>query len=219
MEMPVEEVPLEIDDSQIITAGTRRRVYCHPDSPDKVIKVFWEDQLPAKRRSTRWDRWFKSLLRFDDNENDYRQYIRARRRFDHAINGVYRIYGYVNTTLGRGLVAEHVRNADGTTSETLADYVRTHGRKDVLPALEKLFDDLAAYHVVAKDPHVENILVRVREGGRLELVVIDGLGDNNVIPFASISKKLNERKLMRKKRSLQRHIDRIARRARPQPGR
>lgn len=203
--------PLEIGESDLLAAGTRRGVYRHPRMADKVIKVFWEDQVPERRRARRRDRWFKSLARFDDNENDYRQYKRVVKRFGNAIPGIYGIHGYVNTTLGRGLVADHVRNADGTTSETLADHVRRHGTSKVRPALDRLFDQLARHHVVAKDPHVENILVRELDGGDLELVVIDGLGDNNVIPFATVSKRLNRRKLMRKKRSLLRHIARISR--------
>jgi len=208
MAMPVESF-LDIDESKLIAAGTRRRIFSHPDSADKVIKVFWDDQLPAKRRAMRKSRWFKSVRRFDDNENDYREFRRVKRRFGKAIRSIYGIYGYVDTPLGRGLVVEHVRNADGTTSETLADYVRKHGSSRILPALDRLFDELAKYHVVAKDPHVENILVRELEGGDLELVVIDGLGDNNVIPFATVSKVLNRNKLMRKKQSLIRHVTRI----------
>jgi hypothetical protein len=57
---------------------------------------------------------------------------------------------------------------------------------------------------------VENIVVRELKDGRQEWVVIDGLGDNNVIPFATISKALNRKKLMRKKNSVLRHIRRIA---------
>ncbi len=205
---------LEISESDLVAAGTRRRVYRHPQTADKVIKIFWDDQVPAARRARRRGRWFKSLARFDDNENDYRQFRRVERHFGTAIRCIYRIYGYVETTLGRGLVTEHVRNADGTTSDTLAEHVRKCGAGRVLPALEELFDELARYHVVAKDPHVENVLVRECGGGRLELVVIDGLGDNNVIPFATLSRRLNNRKLMRKKRSLLRHIWRINRETR-----
>jgi hypothetical protein len=209
MEMTVKSV-LEVDESGLIAAGTRRRIYRHPDSADKVIKVFWEDQIPAKRRALRRDRWFKSLRRFDDNENDYQEYRRVINRFGVAVSNIYAIYGYVDTTLGRGLVAEHVRNADGTTSENLGDYVRKHGCSEMIPLVEDLFENLAKYHVVAKDPHVENIVVRELKDGRQELVVIDGLGDNNVIPFATISKALNRKKLMRKKNSVLRHIRRIA---------
>jgi len=200
---------VDIDESKLIATGTRRRIYRHPGATDKIIKVFWEDQVPAKRRALRWDRWFKSVRRFDDNENDYREFRRVKRRFGKAISCIYAIYGYADTPLGRGLVAEHVRNADGTTSETLASYVQKHGPSKILPALDTLFEQLARFHVVAKDPHAENIVVRELDGGGLELVVIDGLGDNNVIPFATISKTLNRNKLMRKKQSLRRRVLRM----------
>jgi hypothetical protein len=205
-----EKSVLEVDESKLIAAGTRRRIYRHPEASDKVIKVFWEDQIPAKRRALRRDRWLKSIRRFDDNENDYRQYRRVMNRFGVAFSNIYAIFGYVDTTLGRGLVAEHVRNADGSTSENLGDYVRKHGCSEMNPLVEDLFENLAKYHVVAKDPHVENIVVRELKNGRRELVVVDGLGDNNAIPFATVSKALNRKKLMRKKKSVLRHIRRIA---------
>lgn len=208
MEMAVETM-LEVDDSALIATGTRRRIYLHPETADKIIKVFWEDQVPSKRRALRKDRWFKSVRRFDDNENDYREFRRVKRRFGKAISCIYEIYGYADTPFGKGLVAEHVRNADGTTSETLADYVREHGASEIPPLLDELFENLAEHHVAAKDPHAENIVVRELGGGKLELVVIDGLGDNNVIPFATISKTLNRQKLMRKKNSLCRRILRM----------
>ncbi|MDH3242630.1 MAG: PhoP regulatory network YrbL family protein [Alphaproteobacteria bacterium] len=208
MEMPIEST-LEVNESKLLAAGTRRKIYRHPETADKIIKVFWDDQIPAKRRAQRWDRWFKSVRRFDDNENDYRQYLRVKRRFGKAIGCIYAIYGYADTPFGRGLVAEHVRNADGTTSETLVSYVQEHGPSRILPSLDTLFEELAKFHVVAKDPHAENIVVRELDGGKLELVLIDGLGDNNVIPFATISKALNRKKLMRKKLSLRRRILRM----------
>ncbi len=108
--------------------------------------------------------------------------------------------------MGRALVVEHVRNADGRTSDTLGAFVRRHGAAPVLPEIDVFFDRLADHHVVARDPHPKNILVREEPDGALSLVLIDGFGDPNIIPLATMSKSLNRKKLMRKKSGLIRRL-------------
>lgn len=204
------EKKLVIDDSDLIDSGTRRKIYRHPEDENKILKVFWEDQMPARRRAKIWYGRFKSDLRFDDNENDYRQYRRAMEHAPRPLDGIYTIFGYAETTQGRALVGEHVRDADGKTSETLLSYLRKHGPSRILPLVDGLFEELAIHHVVARDPHLENILVRKLEGGALRLVIVDGLGDPNFIPFATISRRLNRKKLMRKKKTLIRKLNAFA---------
>ncbi|MCZ6740631.1 MAG: YrbL family protein [Alphaproteobacteria bacterium] len=193
---------MAIDDSMLVDAGTRRKIYRHPEDDDKILKVFWEDQMPARRRARLWYGRFKSLRRYDDNELDYLQYRRAMKHAPGPLGCIYTIFGYAETTQGRALVGEYVRNADGGTSVTLRRFLQDHGPSKIFPLVDDLFEELAANHVVTKDPHLENILVRELEGGALRLVIIDGLGDPNFIPFATWSKRLNRKKLMRKKQTL-----------------
>lgn len=193
---------LAIDESMLVDAGTRRKIYRHPEDDNKILKVFREDQIPAKRRARLWYGRLKSLRRFDDNELDYLQYRRAMKHASGPLGCIYTIFGYAETTQGRALVGEHVRNADGATSVTLRRFLQDHGPAKILPLVDEFFEELAANHVVTKDPHLENILVRELAGGALRLVIIDGLGDPNLIPFATLSKSLNRKKLMRKKQTL-----------------
>jgi hypothetical protein len=209
MEMSGDKI-LAIDDSNLIASGTRRRIYQHPEDENKILKVFWEDQTPARRRAQLWYGRFKSSLRYDDNENDYLQFRRAMKHAPRPLNGIYTIFGYAETTQGRALVGEHVRNADGGTSVTLLSYLQDHGPSRILPLVDGLFEELAVNHVVARDPHLENILVRELEGDALQLVIVDGLGDPNFIPLATISKMLNRKKLMRKKQTLIRKVSAFA---------
>jgi hypothetical protein len=200
------ECILAIDDSMLVDAGSRRKIYRHPEDDDKILKVFFKDQIPANRRAEIWYGRFKSNRRYDDNELDYQQYRRAMKHASGPLGCIYTIFGYVETTEGRALVGEHVRNADGTTSVTLQRFLEDHGSAKILPIVDEFFEELAANHVVTKDPHLENILVRELGGGQLRLVIIDGLGDPNFIPFATMSKRLNRKKLMRKKQTLVRKV-------------
>ena len=60
---------LAIDDSMLVDAGTRRKIYRHPEDENKILKVFWEDQMPARRRARLWYGRFKSLFRLSLFDN------------------------------------------------------------------------------------------------------------------------------------------------------
>lgn len=204
---------LPIDGSKLIGTGLRRRVYLHPEDDTKVLKVYREERTPARRRAQRWYGRFLPLRHFDESANDYHQYRRVAKRSPGFLAHVCPVFGYVETTLGRALVAERAQNADGTTCETLETYVSQNGLSEVVPVIDGFFEEMVANHVTVGDPTARNIVVR-RNGRGLELVLVDGLGDPTIIPYKTVSKRLNRRKLMRKKASLLRKLRALEERVR-----
>jgi len=192
---------LDIDETKPIATGKWRNVYLHPEDETKVLRVHRQDRPPAVRRARHWYWRVLPLSRFDANARDVRQYRRVARKAPRALDIICPLFGYAETTRGRALVAEHVRDADGRTSETLRTYVLGNGLAKIAPALDGFFEALAAHHVTVEDPTAHNILVR-QGGAGLALVLIDGLGDPTLIPYKTVSKRLNRRKLMRKKMKL-----------------
>src|SRR5690606_12656814 len=88
-----------------------------------------------------------------------------------------RTYGWVETQLGRGLVYERIRAADGQTSATPATALKT-GR--VTPDGARLLmsgavDTLIRNGILVHDDNLNNFLVQ-RTGNRLNLVMVDGFG-------------------------------------------
>lgn len=189
---------LAIDQSKLIATGKWRNVYLHPEDETKVLKVYREGRTPAARRARHWYWWVLPLSRFDANAKDVRQYRRVARKAPGMLDFICPLFGYAETTRGRALVAGHVRDDDGRTSETLRTYVLNNGFAKIAPALDGLFESLAAHHITVEDPTAHNILVRQGGGGPV-LVIVDGLGDPTVIPYKTVSRRLNRRKLMRKK--------------------
>ncbi len=189
---------LAIDQSKLIATGKWRNVYLHPEDETKVLKVYREGRTPAARRARHWYWRVLPLSRFDANAKDVRQYRRVARKAPRMLDFICPLFGYAETTRGRALVAGHVRDDDGRTSETLRTYVLNNGFAKIAPALDGLFESLAAHHVTVEDPTALNILVRQGGGGPV-LVIVDGLGDPTVIPYKTVSRRLNRRKLMRKK--------------------
>ncbi|MCZ6496698.1 MAG: YrbL family protein [Alphaproteobacteria bacterium] len=196
---------LAIDESKLIATGKWRNVYLHPEDETKVLKVYREDRTPADRRARHWYCRALPLSRFDANAKDIRQYRRVARKAPGMLDFICPLFGYAETTRGRALVAGHVRDTDGRTSETLRSYVLNNGLAKIAPALDGLFESLAAHHVTVEDPTAYNILVR-QGGAGPELVIVDGLGDPTLIPYKTVSKRLNRRKLMRKKGKLLRKL-------------
>ena len=189
---------LVIDESKLVATGKWRNVYLHPEDETKVLKVYRQDRTPAARRALYWYCKALPLSRFDANAKDIRQYRRVAHNAPGMLEFICPLFGYAETTRGRALVAGHVRDDDGRTSATLRTYVVANGLAIIAPALDGLFESLAAHHVTVEDPTADNILVR-QGGGGPELVIVDGLGDPTVIPYKTVSRRLNRRKLMRKK--------------------
>ena len=196
---------LPIDDSNLIATGKWRNVYLHPEDESKVLKVHKEAGTPAARRARHWYCRVVPLSRFAANAKDIRQYRRVARKAPRMLDFICPLFGYAETTRGRALVAAHVRDGDGRTSETLRTYVLNNGFAKIAPALDVLFEAMAANHVTVEDPTVHNNLVR-QSGAGPELVIVDGLGDPTVIPYKTVSKRLNRNKLMRKKVKLFRKL-------------
>ncbi len=131
------------------------------------------------------------------------------RRAPDFLHAVAPVYGLVETDRGRALVAQRVGNADGSRCESLRDFVAAGGLDRITPVLEDFFESLARHHITVEDPNAHNILVR-RQGEDLDLVLVDGLGDPTVIPYKSVFKGVNRRKLMSKKVKLFRKLRVIA---------
>ncbi|MDX1483221.1 MAG: YrbL family protein [Alphaproteobacteria bacterium] len=199
---------LVIDKEKFLGRGSFRAVYLHPQDPGKVLKVFHGGPSAETGRARRGFKALRTSKKFDQNRQDYAQHRRLERK-GLLTSCVYGMYGIVETDMGPALVAEYVRNGDGRSSPTLWDYVSAHGIDAVRPLIEELFETLARHHVVLREPHHKNIVVREKQDGSVDLVVIDGLGDPNIVPFATLSKHLNRRKLMRKKGKLYGRLERL----------
>jgi hypothetical protein len=202
--------PIIIDEGKRIASGKWRTVYLHPGDETKVLKLYRESGTPAARRARHWTGRLVPERRFDANARDIGLYRKLAAKPPEVRARVGAVYGYVATDRGPALMAEHVRDADGRTSVSLRRFVAENGLAGLAPLIEDFFETMAAHHVPVEDPSYHNILVQRREGGGLRLVLVDGLGDPTVIPYKSLIKGLNRKKLMRKKERLLARLERVA---------
>ena len=207
---------INLSNRQPIAQGKQRFVFIHPDQPDLIIKVIRPD---AADRA--WGRWYKMRRCY----GQYLSYMREIGEYvaTHAREGssppfVQRIKGFVDTDMGLGLVLDAVRGEDGGLAPTLRAMLR-NGTFDRAAerALEEFFQELMASDVIAADLNGGNVVyARVAENGS-RFVMIDGLGQHNLIPIKRFSRTINRRGKFRRIGKLRRQI--AAARGQHPPGR
>lgn len=110
-----------------------------------------------------------------------------------------RIFGLIDTDLGDGLVTELIESAPGVPAPTLSDHIARHGLDaEVMSAVDALVQRIIACGIVVNDLRTANLACRRCVDGRLELILIDGFGDKNVIPRLSLIAWLNRRNTHRR---------------------
>jgi len=144
-----------------IGSGVERVVYLHPVWEDIVIKI--NRDVPIDR-----------------NDIDYTYLSRIE-----TIPVLPKMYGWVETQLGRGLMFERIHDDDGKTSLNLVEALRweritiEEGRSLLQEALAALLKHGIILH---DDENVNNFLVQNTASGR-QLILVDGFG-----PFVMTAK-------------------------------
>jgi hypothetical protein len=107
----------------------------------------------------------------------------------------------IQTTKGAGEVYELVRDYDGSISKDLRYYLNLKDSeltKNILNMIEELRVYLLNEYILFSDLDVENILLQKVSQRKQRLVVIDGIGDNNQIPFLEYVPILGIKRSIRK---------------------
>ncbi len=164
-----------------VAEGTDRKCFQHPTKPQCCIKV-----LHPERRSGRFWR-------------EVRYYLRLQRRGVH-FKHLAQFHGLVNTRLGKGAIFDMVQDDDGRVSKSLDYYLAQNDKRFntwAVNEIESLKQDFYDQWIVFQDLNPSNILVKRLSFDEFRLIVIDGIGHNHFLPFASYSSTLARKKLTR----------------------
>ncbi len=174
---------LPLSETLFIGEGRVRKCYIHPDNKDLCIKIA-SDRKRAKRSIKREVGYFKRLKRRGTSFAMISQYFYP-----------------VQTNIGKGEVYELVRDHNGTISKDMRYYLNladSELRENILNMIEELREYLLTEYIVFSDLDVENILLQKVSPTEQRLVVIDGIGDNNQIPFLEYVSTLGMKRSVRK---------------------
>jgi len=173
-----------LTDSLLIGSGTERDCYQHPDDPNLCIKVNNGKASPHKKPAKQ-------------NEIEYRYYTRfLNRQNNPAI--VPRCHGWTETNKGRGLVFDLIRNKNGDVAPSLLQALEANQiqAKEAYDLLRTLKQQMLREIIIPCDLHPRNILLQTTDNQTL-LVLIDGIGNRNLVKFADVIPWLGRLKIER----------------------
>lgn len=204
---------LALTQMQPFAMGGNRLCFVHPEHPNRCIKVRRPDfSLQQLRRSKGFPKSLRPLSSFDDNAEEFRtirgfEQTYGKEMYEH----ICRYYGFEDTDLGKGLTSELVRDSNGKISYSLKQYIIENGLTPSVDNAIKLLSKFWLKHTIpsrALLPH--NIVVqRGNQNEVVRLVVIDGLGDPNLIPQQWLPKALRRKKTAKKLADLRQRLNKL----------
>lgn len=186
---------LELSPESEIAKGATRRCFLHPQNPNILIKI----EKDEKSKSNIWEAKY-----YGEVAEKYGE-----------VTGITKLFGFVDTNLGKGLMVEAVRNADGGLSRRIADIVENPDKvghwslEKVYAAVQELTDRLIAMDIRQFDLNMGNIVIREDEKGNYTACIIDLKGpyDNKEhIPLSSWFSFFAKRKMKRRSEKLLRSL-------------
>ena len=192
--------------------GGNRVCYVHPDNTDICIKVPRPDvSLAQKRRRKGLKGRIKPASAFDDNSQDARTLTHLHRSIGPSLASVVpRFLGWIDTDVGAGIMVDLIRDAGGAIATPLKQYIWEQGMTPALHCALEQFERYWIDHAVpSRDLLLHNVVVATVPGPCVRLVVIDGLGNSDLLPFARMVPALARRKSTRKVANLRVRIEKL----------
>ena len=197
---PVLLDPLRLADRSPLASGRERLVFRHPHVRGVAVKVIRAELREAKWGGVApWHRRRSRLRHYTLFMRELREYLALRVRIPAGDLPVARVIGLVETDLGLGLLTELLERDGGGIAPTLRELIDTSGPTGELHlAVEEFGRTLLSAGVVVNDINDTNLVARQGPAGKLQLVLVDGFGDKNLIPLLSMSRTLNRRNTRRR---------------------
>lgn len=190
---------LKLKNSRPLFVGGTRYVFQHPEHANRCVKVLRPDRTGAARKVLRKD--FKRHLpaRFlDDQLKEIKAYRELLTRASETLwRYVPRYHGTEETDMGVGIVTQLMRNADGSWPKNL-EQMLTHGTDSALEAgIDEFVEAVGNLRILSRDLLPHNIIA-VKENGAYRVMLVDGIGNAELIPLSTWSGFFARRKTQRK---------------------
>lgn len=161
----------------------------------------WKDS-PRWERANLLGKVFRSRAYFDENEAEF-QFSKkmARRAGKVGAEFVACAHGYVESDLGTVLEVDLITNADGEIAVTLKEYVWRHGMTPSCEAALEVFWAGLEEHWILVQARPDNLAVKVKKDGSLQIYAIDGYSFGPFINVSQWVRKEHTRKLAKLRRN------------------
>lgn len=202
---------LNLADREPFAVGGTRRCYVHPDDDNLCVKVLRPDRTAAARlANARGWRRLKGRRGFDDQRKELKAYRQLSRRCFGDWTHVPRCHGAVDTDQGIGIVTDLHRDWHGGFPANLEELLPVAPVAPVAlaaaggptGALGAAIDEFKAWlrrtRFLSRDLLPHNIIAVAVEQNRYRLVIVDGIGNSELLPLSSWFDACARRKIERK---------------------
>lgn len=172
---------INLNNTKPIGKGTNRSCFIHPYDMNKCIKITHSNDYSETIKEIKY---YKFLQKKETSWQLLAKY-----------------YGSVSTSLGKGEVFDLIRDYDGTISKTLSFYLQEDKKTKSLIKPIKLINELKKYtlkeNIVVKDLNTKNMLYQKINENEAQLILIDGVVNNDFLPFSKYIPFLTQKKIKR----------------------
>lgn len=207
---PSGSAPILLKDQEPFALGGHRKVFVHPNHPDRCIKLWREDRTPAIMKAERplHKRWRTKESTYDENLHEWKSLRALERHNNEEIwRFVPRCYGFAETDLGQGLVIELIKDHNGLISRTLFDYIHELGTVEPFRKPLQEFTAFWQSHTLAnRRVLLYNIAAQEVSPGQYHLYLIDGFLSLSPFNPKRLFKGVALRKSVRQTQELQADI-------------
>lgn len=180
----------------LLAEGGRRLIYINPEDTNKLIKIVKQKDLNRKREKLSFFKKFRSDESISENTEDFNAYKVYNRKDKKIFKFVPKLFGYVETNFGKGLMTEFIKNYDNSATLSLQDYLKKYGfTHKIHLALRLLHKQLLKYNFITRELKDFNIVVKYISKNNLRLYIIDGFGNQEFFPLSNYFGILAKRKI------------------------
>ena len=173
---------IKIKEEYYIGQGTYQKCYIHPDNNNLCLKI---------RKNVR-----SNKFRIDQEI----QYYKKIQKKNTAIPFISKYYGEENTNYGVASVYDLIRDEiTNNVSLSMYDYLimdKSPFSDDLFVSeLDKLKKKLIKNKIIIRDLTAKNICCKILANKSIELIIIDGVGHRDFIPFVEWIRFFTKRKI------------------------
>lgn len=178
----MDTVMLELSSATLVGKGLHREVHVHPNDESKCVKVV--------------------VLRGEEETRREQAYYRFLQQRNIDWLSLPRFYGNEDTNMGPGAVFDLIRDDDGQVSKTLEFYLDNLASTPALvepisQSLIRLKQDLLEQNIITMTLKPKNMVVQ-QQNDELRCLIIDNIGNSDIIPISSYVRFFGKKKIERK---------------------
>lgn len=205
---------VDLDQWRLAGHGASRNLYENRLYPDILIKT-----VKPTAQTAGGNRKVKSRLLFFKKWRRFGAYMVFRRELEEYLNlarkfaggrkelPIARIFGFVQTSQGLGMIVERIAARDGSLAPTLRRLIQERRfEQKHLDALNEFFREATRFHVVLMDCNLGNFVWCDVDEKRPRIICVDGTGEKSPVGMYAMSNLLNRMKLQRYRARLHRQI-------------